>query len=328
MSELKKHCITNVVYGQPYLDIFCNLHLKSFLDPTNIPAVRDRMHYEIFVDTETAPLLKEHSNFKKLADTCSTHLQLFDWHDPKVNRFSQRYSLLVEFFHTSVAMALKNNAYLSSIVADLVCAKDFLPKLHDKMDAGHGAVFMLPLRATYDSMRQGFEGFEGALEPKDLCAFGQANLHPLWWACHWKSPLFTRLPFSLIWSTPTGVLARSFSVTPIIFNPTIHMLNAKQVIDVEVPAHCENVYWCENWTDAPLIGVEPLPCYYPPFGVKTSDEDEVGQWAQNTLHPSQFNYLDKNFYYPDKETVNLSFRQQEESDDVVRKVGSYGGFIS
>lgn len=327
-SGKRMHVITNIVYGQPYFDIFCNHHLKSFLDPTNIPAVKDRIHYQIFTDGDTIKALNEHPNVLRLKDTCSAEVTEFGWEDPTANRFASRYGLLIEVFKASVQIALKKKAYLSAIVADLVCAKGFLPKILEKMDAGHGAVFMLPLRSTYEAMIAGLDKAEGALEPLALLKGAQQCLHPLWWACHWDNPLFTRLPFSLVWSNETGVLARSFSVTPIVFEPTIHMLSARQVIDVEIPSHCNNVYWCEDWTDAPIVGVEPLLCYYPPFSNHRADADIVGDWAQQTLHSSQFNYIEKNFYYPSKEVAQISAEMQKASDEVVAKVNEYGGCLA
>lgn len=338
---MKDHLITNVVYGQPYLDIFTNFHLRSFLDPSNLPAVKDRTHYHIFADEETAPLIGAHENWKRLKENTKTcEMSIFSW-DTDENRFMQRYGVLIKMFKESVAKALKLNANLSAIVADLVCAKDFLPKIQKKMDEGHGAVFMLPPRGAWESMCNSLAKTDGALEAKELFSLTYQCLHPLWVACQWDGLNFSKIPFSLLWNSGSGLLARSFSITPIIFTPTVHMLNARQVIDVEIPAHCENPYWCENWTDAPVVGSEPVVCYYPPFAHERSSVEKVGNWAQKTLHPSQFGHLRKSLYYPDKETFHNTFSKDglkiisQEAADLAGESGvvaqrieqEYGGFL-
>lgn len=325
---MKNHLITNVVYGPVYLDIFCNIHLRSLLDETNLPAVKDRMHYIVNVDQDTEKSLQANDNFKRLSDTCKTEVHIFEWHDKEGNRFGARYSLLVEFFRQSIGQALSRDAYLSAIVADLYFAKGAIPKIHAKMDEGHDAVFMLPMRTSFDALRGPLTAKPGAMDAMEAFKFGFAALHPLWWACHWENPLFSKLPFSLLWSTKTGILARSFSITPLIFQPTVHMESAKQVIDVEIPSFFSNPFWSENWTDAPVMGVEPTVCYYPPFKNQSATTDEVGEWAQSTLHPTQFPFIEKCLYYPDKATAAIPKGMELKSDDVVRAISEFGGFLS
>lgn len=350
-SGKRRYLITNVCYGDMYFPIFTELHLPSLLDPTNIPAHKERMSYYVFSDAETAPKIGTHPNYKRLKELLGDECQIiiFDWDKgapfevapgefaqrpapSPVVKFNSRYSILIQMFKESVGIALKKNAYLSAIVADLVVAKNFIPNLLDKMDKGHGAVFMLPLRSAAEAVApqllQHFQKSKGeTLEAIDLFNLTYAALHPLWTHCHWDNILFTRLPFALLWNSGTGLLARSFSVTPIIFEPTVHMLSAKQVIDVEIPAHCQNVYWCEDWTDAPVVGVEPLVCYYPPFGHKPSSIETVGLWAQQTLHPTQFGHLEKKLYFPSKAIAACSEELEKRADKVVAGIGDYGGHL-
>lgn len=325
---MRPHLITNVVYGPVYLDIFCNIHLRSLLDETNLPSAKDRMHYIVNVDQDTQKNLEANDFFKKLCDTCKTEVHVFEWHDKEGNRFGARYSLLIEFFRQSIGQALKLDAYLSAIVADLYFAKGTIPLIHKRMDEGHDAVFMLPMRTSFEALRAPLTSIPGAFEPMEAFRFGHSALHPLWWACHWDNPLFSKLPFSLLWSTSTGLLARSFSITPLIFSPTVHMESAKQVIDVEIPSFFTNPFWCENWTEAPVMGVEPTVCYYPPFKTSGANTDEVGEWAQATLHPTQFPFIEKYLYYPDKNTASIPKGMELESDDVVGKISEFGGFLS
>lgn len=328
----KAHVITNVVYGDLYQAIFCGLHLKSLLDPTNLPAVADRVHYQIFTDAETAPKIANHTNYQLLEKTCSVEMMVFDWPPDKANRkFQERYNMLVQMLQVGVEIAQKRNAYLSPIVADLVFAKGALPKIQGYMDdetKKHDAVFMLPLRSTFETAAPHMMRIEGAPTPEELFAIGYRNLHPLWLHCVWDNPFFTSIPFSMLWNSPAkGLMARSFSVTPIIFKPTIHMMHEKRVLDVALPGMFENPRWCEDWTDAPIIGCEPLPCYWPMWLPVPANPKAIGEWAQKRLDPTQFNWIKKKLYYPSRLAADVPKAIEKASDAAIEAVGEYGGHL-
>lgn len=312
----KKLLITNVVYGQLYARIFLEHHLRSFLDESNIPAHADRVEYLIFSDAETIPYLTAHENFKRLAALIVVKVVPITW-PAGTNRFDHRYGILIQTFRESVKAALACGMLLSALVADLVVAQGFLASVLKRIDEGHDSVFVLPLRAAYESAGPQLAQHEGALAPAELFKIGYENLHPLWVACHWQAAQFTKLPFSLLWNTGTGFLVRSYSITPVIFEPTEAMLTAGAVIDVEIPSMCRNPYWARDWTDAPVIGVEPLFCYYPTFANHTASVGWVREWAK-CLHPAQSAYLRERLYYPDRKTVAAEESLREFTDDIIR----------
>lgn len=315
---MKKLLFTNVAYGPTYAEIFLNYHLKSFLDKSNIPAFKDRCEYVIFTDKETAPSIQAHPLFHTLEANIPVHLVGIDW--PKeiqgnAAKFNKRYGVLISTFRQGVQMALEKDMLCSPMVADLVVAEDYVPKLFSRFEAGHDSVFVLPMRTAYEAMVPGLRLSLGALKSEQLFALGYAALHPLWVACHWNSPQFTRLPFTLLWNNPgTGLLARSFSITPIAFQPTKEMAEAKQVIDVEIPALCTNPYWATDWVECPVIGMEPLHCYYPPFKNSPATEKDIAEWGVKSLHPSQFKWLEKSLYYP---KLNGQWPHEQQASDFV-----------
>lgn len=300
----RKLLCTNVVYGQDYSNIFLNQHLQSLLDKTNIPAYTDRLEYLIFTDEQTVPILKAHPNFQWLTQIIPVQLGVFDF-PPGADKFGNRYAALIHTFHSSVEKALELNYYCSAMVADLVFAKDYFRKVFSRLDAGYDSCFVLPLRSALEAIANRLP-CQGALEAEALFNLGYECLHPLWSACHWESPQFSKMPFSLIWNTGSGLLVKSFSITPIAFTPYPEMLGSKQVIDVEIPSMCKNPFWATDWVDCPVIGVEPLQCYYPPFANKTSSITEVSSWAKGCLHPSQLGFLTTSLYYPSKQVANVS----------------------
>jgi hypothetical protein len=317
-----KYLITNLVYGDTYSKLFCNNHVKSLLDDTNLQAITEKydVEYCIFTDNDTLRTLNFHPNMVKLSKLIKVSASTFEWPDAKASRFQMRYSLLLNIFHASVKKALdEKHDYVTCWVADLVVAKEFFPRILKRMEDGHGAVFVLPLRAASEAATPVLNQHHNALPDVQLCSLGLETMHPLWVACHWDNPQFTKLPFTLLWQGGGGVLARTFSTTPIIFKPKQEMLNTRGMIDGDIPALCDNPYWCTDWTDAPVIGVEPLICYYPPFANRPSSTQWVSDWA-GCLVPEQIPFLDKHCYYPNKATVDVSPKTLRESDVVVKKI--------
>ncbi len=317
----QKYLITNVVYGDLYLKIFCEQHLRSILDETNLPAIADKYEitYKVYTDAETRPKLEAHPNFKRLAALVDTKITLFEWLKDD-NRFNMRYSVLMNAFHDAVQVAVKNQQWLTAWVADLVVAREFFPRIMARMEQGHGAVFVLPLRSAFEPVAALLNQENRALDAHHLFAIGFLNLHPLWVACEWRNNRFTKLPFTLLWSKASGILARSFSTTPIIFKPSMRMLEGRGMIDGDVPAKCENPYWATDWADAPVIGVEPLFCYYPPFMPERPPILVTRKWARRSLCPTQRPYLHKQLYYPDRKTARIGWWTRFKSGIIARLI--------
>lgn len=324
-----KWLISCLVYGNTYSTLFCNNQLKSLLDPTNLPAVADKYDIEfcIYTDHDTARTLTANPYLQRLAKTVKLSSNLFNWpkDEAHVKKFDRRYGLLTNVFHETVKKGLAENFdYVTAWVADLVVAQEFCPRILKRMDDGHGAVFVLPLRSAHEAVTPNLNKYHYALPDKDLCALGLECMHPLWVACNWNNPQFTKLPFTMLWSGMGGVLARTFSTTPIIFRPRKEMLERRGMIDGDIPELCDNPYWATDWTDAPVIGVEPLICYYPPFSNRPASVPWVSDWCGN-LHPTQIPFIEKHCYYPSKAAVTMRPEVLQESDDVVAHILSNVG---
>lgn len=297
---MKKILLTNLAYGDRYTNTFLNYHIRSLLDETNIPAFKDRIRYAFFTDPETLPIIQRHPLVKMLADQIDVEWNILEF--PKdCNRHEMRYAALIQMFKLSVQKALDIGYMVSPMVCDLFVAKDYLKKVFQRIDEGHESIFVLPMRTAFESIEPHIRN--GTLHAEELCYLGYNNLHPLWVACHWYSPQFSKIPFTLLWNSGTGLLARSFSITPIVFDPTKEMLDTNHVIDVEIPSMCKNPYWATDWVECPIMGIEFLSCYYPPFSNESSKIANVGNWAK-CLHRSQYEFLSKPLYYPSRERVD------------------------
>lgn len=317
---MKKVLITNVAYGPIYADIFLNQHIKSLLDPTNIPAVRHRVEYIVFTDHETLPQIEAHDNWKKLKELIPVEVGIIGWPEQPVNRFDIRYNILMGCFQESLKRALSKDMLLSAIVADLVAAREYLPNSLKRIDSGYDSVFMQPPRCAADVVTTELNKYPRAMWAEDLWSLCYQAMHPLWVACHWEASQFTKLPFSLLWNSGKGLLVRSFSITPAIFTPYESMLTAGGVIDRLIPSLCKNPYWAEDWTEVPLVGVEPLFCYYPPFANHKATVEWTKGWAKQTLDHTQFQHVKKKLYYPSKEVACVPEDMEKRSDDIITEI--------
>ncbi len=312
-----KLLISNVVYGETYANIFLNYHLKSLLDETNIPSFsKGDIEYVVFTDVETLPVLKKHPNMLKLLSLCEVTFHDFTWRSD-AKRFDMRYNLLVETFRQSVQMAIDKKCLLSAFCADLIFAKCFLPKVITQMDKGHDAVLLHPPRAAAEGIITDLDKAPGALEVHDLWKLCHLNMHPyLFLAAHYNSPTFTKYPFYLLWNTGTGILARSFALTPIIFKPKPEMLLTKKVIDIEIPGMFENPYLCEDFDDAGVIGCEPTLCYNKAISNFPANILRLRNFAKDR-HPSQLENFKHTLYYPNRLVANVPPGMLTESNQVV-----------
>ncbi len=316
-----KLLISTIVYGQVYGGIFLNQHLKSILDHSNLPSIVKtcEVRYILYTDHQTKFLIEYHPRWIELSKLVKTEIKLFN---TNLN-FEGRYNYLSTMMIDSMKIAMEGDYILSPIAADLYFAKDFYPRILKRFKKGYDSVLVTGMRSSAEAMIPRLNQSEGALTDIELFNFGYECLHPLWIACHWDASQFSRIPYVLLWNAYPGFMLRAFSVTPIAFIPNNEMLSCN-MIDADVPYHCKKPFWATDWIDAPVMGIEPLECFYPPFINHKSSTKYVGlDFASKAVHPKQFQFLNVKSFFPCKEKVKLSEKQIKESDNVVREILEY-----
>lgn len=322
-----KYLITNLVYGPLYFKLFTERHLPSVLDESNLPRAKDfkiDVHYHIFTDRTTLPLLEAHPIIKRLALEANVEISVMDTTAPSAG-YESRYPILMGVCRDSIKQGLEQNFdYVTAWVADLVVARDFFPRIWNRMNEGHDAVFVLPIRGAFESTGRIFHQQNRAFRDLELYSIVAENLHPLWIACTWPNEAFARMPYAIVFRGRAGLLARSYSVTPIIFKPNEALTSSPGMIDGDIPQHFKNPFWCENWIDAPVAGVEPIFCHYPPFGGARSTVSNVKRWAHRRerppIHPSQRGFVRKTLYFPSKKLCDFTFWQKLKSDFIAWRI--------
>ncbi len=297
-----KVLLSSTVYGKIFAKLFLEHQLKSLLDNSNLPTLDDGFEFVIFTDNETMPIIQKHPNFMKLSSLCTPEIRDFTWR-PNVDRDLLRYSLITQTAVQTIKEALEKKMLCMPLVADLVFAQDFFPRVMERIAAGHDSVFVLPFRATAEGMENSLKSYIGAPPASDLFKMGYKNINPVWRSCFWQSPFFTEMPFCLLWNTRNGIIARSFSLTPIIFRPTEKMALTKKVIDIEIPGMCSNPYWATDWTDAPVMGVEPVMSHWPAYRTDRGPGMWIRDFMGGHVHETARGFLRRTLYYPSKEVA-------------------------
>lgn len=303
----KRFIMANLVYGQIFPQLWLENQLKSLCDETNLPKLKEQgytLEYVLFTDEITLQAVSRHPNFMRLGQLCELNIVKVQW-PADADQFGSRYPLLVQMFQNVLPVALEKNAYMGSWVADLVFAKEALPRMLKRLEDGHDGVFMVPIRSAADSVNHILSKMPGAPTDLELFELAFKNLHHLWTHCTYGNPYYSRMPYSMLWNSGTGLLAHNFGITPIVFKPNEEMRKVQGVIDADVPIYCKNPYWCEDWIDAPVAGVEPLSNgHYPPFEVGHFNIDKIVDWSRKGTMPMQQEYLPHALYYPSKKTFN------------------------
>lgn len=117
-----KVCLSNLVYGEKYTDVFLNYHLRSLVDDSNLSAFPKGCEYLVFTNGQNIELIKQNSCVKKLNEVMPVKMMVFN---SAGDKYSQRYSL--QSFQTKVSAkyALENDMMLSMIAADIVYGRNF-----------------------------------------------------------------------------------------------------------------------------------------------------------------------------------------------------------
>lgn len=310
-----KYNILNVVYGQQYSQLFLENHLKSLLDESNLPALAKKhdIHYYIFSDKPTFQLMGPHPNINKLTNL--VHVEGIPF--VKEPTYATRYDCLGQALREGIDSSLRRDAVLTTFAADHVVAKGFFDRLLDPINNGYGAVFSVPMRAAAEAVQRTISEATGALSANELFNLGYNNLHPLWNASHYEAAQFSKIPYTMLWNSGSGLMARSFSISPMAFKVNEKMLKVNMA-DYDLPGMCENPYWAVNWDEVPMMGAEPLLCFYPPFAnMKALPEYIGGHWGKH-LNVKQMKYVETPFYFPNMEVAKIPDLQKHSSDEAIK----------
>jgi len=315
-------CFNMLVWGEAYANLFLDVALKSLLDETNLPAIRDRAELLIVTDKETEQLIIADGNYHRLRATLPVRICIFT---AEGNKYNSRYPIQAQLHKLCIADALKNNTAMSFMSPDATYGKGYCQHLLAKLDEGYSAVLGVPMRSAAEPMIPLLTALDGAPTAEQLFHWAFRNMHPLWVASHWHSPMFSRIPYTMLWTNDNQMIARSFSLHPLLLVPSEEMHETGAVVDSVLPTMCTHPYMAFDWAEFPSAGVEFLFCWYPPFSFSRANARTVAEWSKTAMDKRQLANLNHVFHYRiGRESPQDLIRQ---SDEVITQILHYRSTI-
>jgi len=284
-----KICISNLVYGDSYTIIFLDYHLKSVIENVRSNVVIENSYYLIFTDGKNIDLIKRHPNFQFLQSYFSFNFLVFSENLEYNNRYSYQG---IQQQHTA-KFCLENELLMLFSVADLYYGPNFFKNAIEKMSLGHDAIVTHAMRVSFESVGSYLK--DNSFEDSDtLFDIGFANPHPLWVASNWDSPLFSRIPYHMLWTSEQSILVRGFSLGPLVTKPQDWMLAAGGCTDITYMANLKTPYISQDWHEFPSLELGMLFSFYPPFLNRRASPALVADWASKNIPQENYKNL---FHY-------------------------------
>jgi hypothetical protein len=320
-------CLSNLVFGDRYTDVFLNYHLRSLVDDSNLCAFNtDGCEYLIFTDGENTDKIKEHFLIKRLSNFMPVKIILFSAGE---NKYNQRYS--IQGFQTKVSArhALERDSLLVLTSADTVYGANFWVNVIDLLqDRGVDGILSHPMRVGFEGVSEKLKKSDKALTADELFDLCFLNQHPLWLAQNWGAPFFSRMPYHLLWSDSQSLVVRPFSISPIVFKPTWDMVNTGGNADIYITQFLKNPYYLEDWSELPWAEIGFVSSWFPPFSSHPASTLRVSHWAKKVILPQNIQNLRRAAYFKRQSTPipnNLLHESGLIAEEIISLVNMHPG---
>lgn len=313
---MEKLLISNLVYGDPYTDIFLDYHIKSILDTCAKDDFPDGSLYLIFTDGNNIDKISNHINFYLLSQLIGR--VNFITIKGEIN-YENRYAIQTAQLQESIKIALNESMLVHIATADLYYGPQFIKGSVEKITInGADAVFSQAMRCAYESTAKYLK--QNTVESVDaLFEIAFNNLHPLWTSSNWDNPYFSKIPYQIIWADSEQIICRGFSISSTFFKPDNRYLGASGCCDMSIHLIAKNKAYINDWSEIPSIELGQLKAFYPPFSNNRSDVSKIADWAKKSIQKENYTNLE---YYQvfKKKNTHLNSKIVKNSEDIVKKI--------
>lgn len=283
-----KLLISNLVYGEPYTEIFLNLHLKSIYENLIYLYISKDSHYLVYTDNNNINKIKNHPVFIEV----SKFLKFSFIHLTGNFGYQERYIMQgIQLRHTA-SIALNENYIIHQTCSDLYYGPSFFKNgLSVMLENNNDAILYENIRSTYETL--GSYLTNGSYTTDDLYELSISNLHPLWLAANWDNPFFTKIPYHIIWTSKDQIICRGFSLSAAFIKPFEWMKISGGSNDINISSRISNSYQINDWSQMPSVELGQLHSFYPPFSIYRSNKFSIAQWAVKNIPALNFSNLTK-----------------------------------
>ena len=227
------HAITHV-WGRKFLDLFLNLCIPNQLAPGNVPALPSGSRYRILTSAMHVDELHVHPMVQALRAVIPVDIIVVDAID-RLHGAARGHELMIACHRQAVADALDAGAALIFLSADFIFSDGSFATVVRQHRAGYRAVVNTGLRLAKESFLQSLdESTAGVAAPagRELVRMALPHLHPHTQSMFADARSFRRFPVAVYWHVGNqGLLARCFSLHPLMVDPIVPVLPKKSTID-------------------------------------------------------------------------------------------------
>ena len=219
-EKSKKPLFASFVWGERYIDIFCDIVLPTHLSKNNLPALKKEteLTYVLFTDLDSLPYLKAKPIIKFLRELLDVKFVIFDFEkDEKYGDLSKLQSASLRYAKTF------GYDYVFPLYADVLCSDGSLTFSYHKLCEGHGAVLSIGPQTVLEKLqplikkprhRHGLFGLN--ISPRQLVKYAVKTIHPFHAPSFWEDDEFTNTPSMIFWRAPAGgIVAHGFHLHPV-----------------------------------------------------------------------------------------------------------------
>ena len=288
MSKSPSILISNLVYGEPYTDLFLNLHLPSLIENLRTNYFSDKSKYLVYTDRDSSKTIRSHPMFRLLGKFIDFEvLQI----DGVALSYESRYGLQQVQVNDSACRALHGFDFFHSACADVVYGNNVLPDAARLLiQSGKNTICHTPMRVALESAAPLLRG-PSAFSVENLFEVGLRHPHPLWTSSNLRTPYFTTIPYHMIWTNDSQVLLRGFAISPLLLKPSPWMTECGGSIDLSFSQFEQDFLWLSNWSDLPMLELGRLGAFYPCFRSEYFNLTSVVEWAKSAIPRSNWNNL-------------------------------------
>ena len=310
-----KILISNLVYGEPYTEMFCNYHLNSVINNLIDSEFSKESLYLIYTDGKNIKNISTHVNFNILNNKIKTKFVVIN---QDIN-YDQRYSIQGVQLSNSIEVALNGYDFMIMTSADTFYGPSVFRKYGNILKNSEiKAIWGIFFRTTFEPLIDYL--YKNKFPNKEELFQACINyIHPLWVHADWDVHRFTKIPYQMLWSSHNQIIVRGYSWSPLIFRPEPWMSNASGSIDLSFDPTLISNYWITEWWELPIIELVQLKNFYPPFGIEKANVKEIAKWTVSSIPKRNWDNLKRSWLFKHP-TEELDIELVKKAEAIANKI--------
>lgn len=230
-SRPAKIVLSTPVWGEQFVELFCNFVVRNLIAPGNLPALaRFDCVYHIYTDD------LERSHFHREPFNTLRKLLAVEMHSTRDFIGIDKYGTLTACYADAISRAVDERAAMIFLNADMIYSADTFTNLLKLIEAGKRCIEIEGFRVLKDPVRKELEDkceHNIAIRSSDLVKLALNQIHPISASHFWEPEAdLGYMPFHTYWRAGAhGLVAKASHIYPIYLYPRNWDLGSARTID-------------------------------------------------------------------------------------------------